>query len=1362
MTVKEPSNLAIYLPMDRRHALSQGIALPDRTTGAALFADLSGFTPLTNTLLQELGPQRGPEELTLHLNRIYSALIAEIHRYHGSVIGFSGDAITCWFDQQTTAVPLATACALQLQAAMDRLGDGLTPNGTVIPLAIKVVVVAGHGRRFLIGDPSVRKIEVIAGNILTRMASAEKLLQRGEVGVRSEILGHFGDRIDVQEWRQDKQGEYFAVINGLGIPVPADPWAPPDNFPIEVASPWLLNSFADRLAQGHFMAQMRTCVSFFLKFSGLQYDQDDQAGTKLDAFIRWVQQTLTYYGGHLIQLTLGDKGSYLHAVFGALVAHEDNAGRAVAAALDLQAGAAQFSFIEPLQIGLSQGRMYTGAYGSAERATFGVLGNEVNVAARLMGQAQPGQSLVTSHIAKAAVDYTFEPLGALSLKGLNEPLPVLIVQDRPQVTQKAVGRKEILPMIGRSAKLEILVDRLHELVEGQSSRIIIEGEAGIGKSRLVAAWLDQSIAQTVRSFLAAANAIEKTTPYYIWRPIFHQIFAFEQAGSTVEDRREHLKERLSTLLGPEDPDLALAPLLNLVLDFELPETEETQRLQGEGRAQKSNEFMSRILQLQAARDPLFIILEDVHWMDASSWELVRLVNLDVHPLLIALVTRPLPDPQPLAYRRLLQLPQHVHLRLDNLSPEETLQLVCNRLGVAELPTVVETLIRDRAEGHPFYSEELIYSLRDIGLITVENGECHLASDVDWQTVTMPSTVQGVIASRIDLLTLAEQLVLKVASVIGRVFAQQTLAAIHPIEADKAALGTYLEHLARLNLTPLESPSPELAYIFKHVITQEVVYRSLLFAQRHELHRAVAEWYEQRYAAELQSHYALLAYHWQQAEVIDKTVHYLNLAGQKAVQDGAFNEAISLFERLLALESQLASRPTQLQQAQWRYWLGLSYYYIRQLQRSLTYFGQALQLLGMSFSTDQRFLLLGWLWEWGRHFGRRLAPWPTFRRLEDPGALMAAQIYLRIGRIAWIEIDQSLSLYNNAKAMNLSQQIGPLAYKHLAQGYAIMAIGMEWFRLPQLGHWYAAQAMHLDGQVDDLEAKDETAAIMGTYHLSRAELSKAKVMFERAYHFRQQAGNRVRLLELQMFIIITLKLQGKLSNSQRLAAEGYQIALRYEDKLMQLAILWLQGMTLFDQGQQEAARPLLLRLEALAADIDYTHGHIISLAGRLAVQTYEGALVEGQQTAEALFSAMKKTTFTTIITLAPYITLVNFSLANWEAMLTKENGHFAKACCRSLLRFAKLERAGLPSAWIAKGRYLWLSGRRKKALQWLEKGIAAAQQFGMPFEEAEGHYHLGRFLGAADANGRRHLDEAAAIFERIGVKWDAKRASDIGE
>ena len=406
----------LYLPMDRRHALAHGEELPQQTSGTALFADISGFTPLTAAFAQELGRQRGAEEMARLIKQVFTALIAEVHNYHGSVIGFSGDAITCWFDGSST--PRALACALAMQQAMGQFTTVLTPTGSSVSLTLKVAAAAGPARRLLAGDPAVQRIEILAGHTLDALSHAESLAGPGEVVATAAALDELAT---VAEWRD----EDVALVTGLARAVDPAPWPDLPPLPNDQVRAWLLPPAFRMIHEGtsQFMAELRPANALFLQFSGIDYDGDPQAGQKLDQFVRWAQSVIDHYGGHLLQVTTGDKGSYLYGNFGALVAHEDDALRATLAALDLQSPP-DMPFISQIQIGVASGQMYAGAYGSATRRAYGALSDKTNMAARLMVAATEGILCDEVVYQAAQVQVEFTALAPLKVKGKDQPLPV--------------------------------------------------------------------------------------------------------------------------------------------------------------------------------------------------------------------------------------------------------------------------------------------------------------------------------------------------------------------------------------------------------------------------------------------------------------------------------------------------------------------------------------------------------------------------------------------------------------------------------------------------------------------------------------------------------------------------------------------------------------------------------------------------------------------------------------------------------------------------------------------------------------------------------------------------------------------------
>src|SRR6185436_16405792 len=242
----------------------------------------------------------------------------------------------------------ATACALMMQRAMARFGGVALPSGGIVTLALKAAIASGTVRRLVVGDPAIQRIDVLAGAALDRVAAVEHLAHRADVMLGPDCVRALGESALIVEWRSDVEGMHFPVIGGLMEPVDTALWPPlaPGVLRADQLRPWLLPPVYDRIqsGQGELLPELRPAIALFLRFDGIAYEDDPLAEDKLDRYIRWVQNVLARYGGTLIQLSIGEKGSYLYAAFGAPAAHEDDARRAAVAALDLRAPPAELGF----------------------------------------------------------------------------------------------------------------------------------------------------------------------------------------------------------------------------------------------------------------------------------------------------------------------------------------------------------------------------------------------------------------------------------------------------------------------------------------------------------------------------------------------------------------------------------------------------------------------------------------------------------------------------------------------------------------------------------------------------------------------------------------------------------------------------------------------------------------------------------------------------------------------------------------------------------------------------------------------------------------------------------------------------------
>lgn len=340
----------------------------------------------------------------------------------------------------------------------------------------------------------------------------------------------------------------------------------------------------------------------------------------------------------------------------------------------------------------------------------------------------------------------FEKLPPINVKGKADPVgiyrPVKSIRASPldQIGQ----RKKSTTLVGRSEERFQIAERLQALQRGgEGAFLLIEGEAGIGKSRLIEDLLVQAETMGIQRLIGAGDAIERTKPYHAWRAVFRQIFEMGEttgrASGSIPNFSGFFKDK---------EIIRMSPLLNKVLDMDIPDNEYTKEMVQQVRADNTRNLLVQLLQIYVDRGPTVLVLEDGHWLDPTSWDILSAFWKNVHPLLLVLVTRPLPSPAPTEYNEIVQGENVERTVLDSLPPEETITLVCQRLGVSRLPPAIAQLIQDRAEGHPFYSEELAYALRDTGIILIENSVCKIAPGTGaLADLPFPNTVQGVITSK---------------------------------------------------------------------------------------------------------------------------------------------------------------------------------------------------------------------------------------------------------------------------------------------------------------------------------------------------------------------------------------------------------------------------------------------------------------------------------------------------------------------------------------------------------------------------------------------------------------------------------------
>jgi class 3 adenylate cyclase/predicted ATPase len=882
--------LKSYLPQDRLRALIDGTSLPSRTHGSAIFADISGFTLLTEKLTQMLGPRKGVDTLSRQLNAVYGALIEQVEWYGGSIISFAGDSIISWFEEagSSSAALRAVTCADGMQSAMASFKD----------LSLKIAITTGSARRFLVGSPEIQLMDTLAGKTIVRLATAERMAHKGEIIIDMATCEALGSQAATGEQRRDAvTTEQFAVFDSLIEPAKKRPLPELDeaDLPKEKLRPWLLPTVYEREQSNlsAFLTELRPAVPLFLNFSGIDYDNDAQAEEKLNKFVAHVQQVAAKYEGAVLQLVIGDKGSYIYAVFGAPIAHEDDAKRAVYAALELRKVPEQLAFIQSIRMGISLGTLRVGAYGSETRRTYAVLGDEVNVAARLMANAAIDEILITGRVQiEAAETFALEPREPLSMKGVAEPQPVYSVTGISSRRATRLPEPEYrLPMVGRQEELALVDEKLSLAFQGKGQVIGITAEAGMGKSRLVAEIIRLARKRGFVGYGGACLSSGVNTPYLVWRPIWQAFFDLDlemplrkQIRWLEGEIEERAPERLDAL-----------PLLELVLGIPLPDNEFTKALEPQDRKGTLEALLEECLKSAVQETPLLIVLEDLHWIDPLSHDLFESLALISKNLPICFVAayRP-PDPARLYAPPLETLPYFTKIKLTDLAAPDAEQLIRAKLAqlfperTGSLPKILTRELMTKSQGNPFFIEELLNYLHDRGLDPY-NAE-------SFKALELPASLHMLVLSRIDQLTEPQKVTLRVASVIGRIFPFSWLHGYYPGLGAEDVVKENLAELSKVDLTPLDTPEPELAYIFKHIVTQEVTYESLSYNTRAQLHELLAKYLEAVHPDDTPLN--LLAFHYSRTENLPKKREYLRKSGEAAQAAFSNEAALEYYEQAL--------------------------------------------------------------------------------------------------------------------------------------------------------------------------------------------------------------------------------------------------------------------------------------------------------------------------------------------------------------------------------------------------------------------------------------------------------------------------------
>jgi class 3 adenylate cyclase/tetratricopeptide (TPR) repeat protein len=598
-------------------------------------------------------------------------------------------------------------------------------------------------------------------------------------------------------------------------------------------------------------------------------------------------------------------GDAVMAVFGVPKAHEDDPLRAIRAALEIHAAVKEFSpqFEQKIgcsltmHTGINTGLVVTGEV-DIEKGTHGLTGDAINLSSRLEGIAQSGEILVGESTYQLSKGYfNFESMDPTQLKGKAGPVPVykmISALDQQVITKPLRGVQAEL--IGRDPEMDMLMEAINNLKHGQGSIVSILGHAGTGKSRLVREFKSRINRKRVQWREGHAYAYTQNMAYYPLTNLLTYAFQIREG-----DKPEQIKVKVETgvqelLWDKPEAIKYLGGLFSITYA-------EIDKVSPEFWHKQLHESVQQLLNALASRSPTVILFEDLHWADVSFIDLLHSLIENTHrPILLLCVYRP--SFKLFSNVELAGLPwPHYTIELQDMSWEQTQAMLKSLLSSRNLPDELRYFVKQKVEGNPFYLEEVINSLIETDILTSEKGSWKVSQSLNFADI--PPTIQGVLTARLDRLEKEAKRILQEASVIGRAFFYEVLNRVTELHThlDECLLG-----LESLDLIRTRSKEPDLEYIFKHALTQEVVYNGLLKEERREIHERIGTVMELLFKNRLPEFYETLAHHFYKGKSVIKAVDYLAKSGEKCFRRFSLDEAhqyfMSAFESIKKIKNRL--------------------------------------------------------------------------------------------------------------------------------------------------------------------------------------------------------------------------------------------------------------------------------------------------------------------------------------------------------------------------------------------------------------------------------------------------------------------------
>ncbi len=900
-------------------------------------------------------------------------------------------------------------------------------------------------------------------------------------------------------------------------------------------------------------------------------------------------------------------------------------------------------------------------------------------------------------------------------------------------------------MIGRDEERRALRAKLDQARAGTGGFVLIQGEPGIGKSRLLNDLVEFARDEGVPVARGYATAIDRSTPYFSLRQILAGLIEPELE---FKDRlpQEVLADKLQ-----RDPTLvSWAPLLRDVSPIALSETPLTARITGAARAASIEALFVALLRSQGS--PRTIIFEDLHWFDEASLSLLKGV-LRRSPELLVIASRRSPKPYSATETRTGD-EGALEINLGQLPAEAVAEIVRRRLRVSRLSPALAIFVQTRTGGNPFYSEEFVSALRDAGAISVDRGVGGFHDDtLSSARIAVPASLESAIVARIDALQPEEQLLLKAASAVGGSFKTELLLNVYPGELQPADIQSMLDRLVgREFLRPVGTRgSPE--YEFRHVISEEVTYSLLPFAQRRVLHAAIASSLEENHAGRLEPLYGQLARHWERAEEKPRATEYLERAAEQALRSYANHDAIRYIKRAFELSDGGGDSSESL--SRWETLLGDAYTELADYSQSSPHYERALMLAGQRVAHNSFERVRDLIAHIAEQAWLRLAPPGLFKggRLNHETSRRVAHIRERLAERHFFRNESIGVLDETLAAVNFAERGG--AVVEMISGYSALAIGMGMSGLTRPARFYRDLAMSLSERFEPTPEAARAYLLAAVLEYGLGGWDASEQFARRSLSLYRQLGDRGRAQTVLTIMWSCRILRGELEAAdelQRAASEDVE-AETLQGKAWRLAAKSIVA-TIRGRAQAEDLEELSKVGDARLASADELFCFGTVAAGYL----QRGEIAKALSAADRGFDLLRETD----IVWGNYIYgasgVIEVYLACWSAA-SPGGDHRNKAllacdCARRATRNSPVCR---PRSLLLSGRAAFLSGKPARARRMWTQALGLADRFRLRREGGLALFEIGRAAGVGDPRRHSNLSRAAEIFEGMGAAPDLAAA-----